>query len=259
MNNRKRKNIVLVIAGHDPSGGAGIQADIETLNAFQCQAVTLVTSLTAQNTSRFVRTIPQSAANFIEQYNVLAEDIEFQACKIGLLPSAKLIEAVSGIIRDWQIPIIVDPVLRSGSGRHMLDDKLAFMLLEKIIPYATVVIPNSEEARALTDQTNLNDAASRLLLTGAEHVLITGTHETTTEVINTLYNNSDNEVISWPRLEHSYHGSGCTLASSIAALLCLGKDIQHANREAQTYTWNALHEGYTTGKGQMHPRRAHQQ
>ncbi len=256
MANSKRKNTVLIIGGHDPCGGAGIQADIETVIAHDCNPVSVITALTAQNTQGVKSIIPQTPAAFLEQLELVLSDISIDACKIGLLPSVELIKVLSPKLSDWGFPIVADPVLRSGSGKDMVDTETKSILLGKIIARCTLATPNSEEARCLTGKDKLSDAAINLLDAGAKHILITGTHEAGAEVNNTLYiDNNDSVVLSWPRLANEFHGSGCTLASAIAANLANGMDIRHANQHAQHYTWHSLKHANKLGKGQWHPNR----
>jgi len=148
------------------------------------------------------------------------------------------------------VPAVVDTVLASARGDALATEDTILALQEKIFPLATVVTPNTVEAERL-------GGYERLLRAGARYVLVTGTHRDTPEVVNTLY--SARGVVRedrWPRLPHSYHGSGCTLASALAASLAKGLDVPAAAHAAQEFTWRALKEGFRPGKGQHLPRRA---
>jgi hydroxymethylpyrimidine/phosphomethylpyrimidine kinase len=248
---------VLCFSGHDPSGGAGIQADIETLASHECHAVSVITALTEQDTWNVVKLIPQSPENIVSQATTLMADIPIKAFKIGLLGSPKTVRAIHSILVHYPaIPIVLDPVLAAGGGTDLADDQLIQTIIDLLLPITTVLTPNSTEARRLSGLDDLSECGLELLHKGCEYVLITGTHESTPEVKNQLYyENNCLETYSWSRLRHSYHGSGCTLASSIAALVAKGLDIPQAIAEAQEYTWDALNAGHRPGQGQHIPNR----
>lgn len=248
---------VLSFSGHDPSGGAGVQADIETLVSHQCHAVNVITALTEQDTSNISKLIPQNPENIISQAATLLADIPIKAIKIGLLGHPDIIESIQSILKQHpDIPVIFDPVLAAGGGANLSNDRLIALINELLLPYTTILTPNSIEARRLTGLNDLNECGIALLAKGCDYVLITGTHEDSSEVNNKLFHNGQCiETYSWNRLPHSYHGSGCTLAASIAALIAQGLDVIEAITEAQEYTWNALANAYRPGKGQYIPNR----
>lgn len=252
-----KKPVILVMAGHDPSGGAGIQADIETIGRNGCHAATIITALTTQNTSGFIKSIPVNAKDFSEQAELVLSDMQVSACKVGLIADLGILSAIEKILASMKnIPVVIDPVINAGSGEKITTRDIYLSLFDKLIPFAMVATPNSTEARKLTGLDNLDDAAAEFIRHGCSAVLITGTHEQTEKVINTLYLNSQSPLVyKWDRLPGKYHGSGCTLASSIAAQLASGKNIIQAVSIAQEYTWNALKQGALLGKSQMHPDR----
>lgn len=254
--------IVLSFAGTDPTGGAGIQADLLTLSSMGCHALTVVTAITVQDTAGVEDVLPIEADWVSDQARVLLEDMSVAAFKIGLVGSVENCAAIAEVVSDYpDVPLILDPVLASGRGDEMATDDLIEAMRELLIPQTTIITPNSLEARRLADdgsdeERSLEDCAKRILEMGCEYVLITGTHENTPQVINTLYGQQG--VIrsdSWQRLPGSYHGSGCTLASAIAATLANGLDIPEAVREAQEYTWQTLNAGFRPGMGQHIPDR----
>jgi hydroxymethylpyrimidine/phosphomethylpyrimidine kinase len=148
-------------------------------------------------------------------------------------------------------------VLASGRGDTLADDNLVAALRADLLPRATVLTPNSVEARRLAGREALDECPPALLDMGCRHVLVTGTHEDTAEVVNTLYARDGTPIAErWPRLPGSYHGSGCTLASALAAALARGLDVAAASHDAQAYTWNALKAGFRPGSGQFLPGRA---
>ena len=254
--------IVLSFAGTDPTGGAGIQADVLTLSSMGCHALTVVTAITVQDTAG-VEDIMSIEADWVtEQARVLLEDMPVAAFKIGMVGSVENCAAIAEVVSDYpDVPLILDPVFASGRGDEMATDEMIEAMRELLIPQTTIITPNSLEARRLADdgsdeEQTLEDCAKRILEMGCEYVLITGTHENTPQVVNTLYGQQG--VIrsdSWQRLPGSYHGSGCTLASAIAATLANGLDVPEAVREAQEYTWQTLNAGFRPGMGQHIPDR----
>jgi hydroxymethylpyrimidine/phosphomethylpyrimidine kinase len=254
MNSNTQKPVVLVIAGHDPSGGAGIQADIETIAHAGCHAATVITSLTAQNTKEVADIIPQEPDAFQKQIQLIKDDMEISACKIGMIGSIELIEVIAKELSSLNIPVVLDPVLASTSGQAFADEKISEKILSSLLPLTTVITPNAEEIRSLTQITDLNEAAKKLLLLGANSVLLTGADEATEKVNNSFYS-SENEAVEyqWQRLDGTYHGSGCTLSSRIAALLALGENLQTTVEKAQAYTWSTLEHGLKLGQGQAQP------
>ena len=184
-------------------------------------------------------------------------DIPVQAIKIGLIGDVETARAIHSILRQYPaIPVILDPVLAAGGGTELANLKLIEIIKELLLPVTTVLTPNSTEARRLAGFDDLEDCGLNLLQQGCEYVLITGTHESTPEVSNQLFHDDRcEETYNWNRLPHSYHGSGCTLATSIAALIAKGLDSAQAIAEAQEYTWDSLNAGYRPGSGQFVPNR----
>jgi hydroxymethylpyrimidine/phosphomethylpyrimidine kinase len=255
--------IVLSFAASDPTGGAGLQADLLTLASMGCHPLTVVTALTVQDTRGVDDLLAIDSDWVVDQARKLLEDMPVAAFKLGVLGSVENITAIAEIISDYpEVPVILDPVLASGRGDSLSSEDMIIAMRELIIPQTTVLTPNSMEARRLAeededeDDPDLDECATRLVSLGCEFVLITGTHENTAEVINTLYG-EEGIVRSdrWKRLPGSYHGSGCTLASAIAATMANGLDVPEAVREAQEYTWQALAHGFRPGMGQHLPDR----
>ena len=253
--------IVLAFAASDPSGGAGIQADLLTLSSMGCHPLSVVTALTVQDTLGVEGVLAIDADWVAEQARALLEDMPVDAFKVGVLGSVANIAAIAEIVSDYpDIPLVLDPVLASGRGDELATDEMAHALRELLLPQTTILTPNSMETRRLADidddEPSLAQCAARLVAGGCEYVLVTGTHEATPQVVNTLYGKggivrSD----TWPRLPHQYHGSGCTLASAIAAMLANGLELPEAVREAQDFTWHALEKAYRPGMGQHLPDR----
>jgi hydroxymethylpyrimidine/phosphomethylpyrimidine kinase len=172
------------------------------------------------------------------------------------------ITAIAEILSDYpDVPLILDPVLASGRGDELATDDMLHALRELILPRTTILTPNATEARRLAeaedeDDPSLGSCAQRLIQAGCDYVLITGTHEPTPQVVNTLYGKAGVvRTDSWERLSGTFHGSGCTLASAIAALIANGLEVADAVREAQEYTWNTLAKAFRPGMGQFLPDR----
>jgi hydroxymethylpyrimidine/phosphomethylpyrimidine kinase len=257
-----RPPIVLTFAASDPTGGAGLQADVLTLASLGCHPVSVLTALTAQDTRGVHALVAVESAMVAEQARRLLEDVAVAAFKLGVIGSARNAEAIAAVLAAHRsVPVVLDPVLASGRGDPLADEETLRALREALLPLATVATPNSREARRLAaledaDAGTLAECAQRIAAYGCAYVLVTGTHEPGTQVVNTLYDARG--VVRedrWARLPGSYHGSGCTLASAIAAFLARGRGVEAAVREAQEYTWNALRAGFRPGSGQALPDR----
>ena len=252
--------IVLTFAASDPSGGAGLPADLMTIASRGCHPLSVTTALTVQDTVGVRRVLPVDAACVSEQARIVLADIPVAAFKVGLLGSIENVSAIAEIVSDYPgVPLVLDPVLASGRGERLIDDEVIVGVRELLMPLTTILTPNSLEARRLLsgDQRTLAECAERLLALGCKYVLVTGTHEPTAHVVNTLYAKGLGRLRSdaWDRLPGSYHGSGCTLASAIAAELAKGVSVEQAVWTAQEYTWQALAGGFRPGRGQFIPDR----
>ncbi len=254
----------MCFAATDPSGGAGLQADILTIASMGCHPLVAVTAITVQDTSGVDDILAMDSEWVVDQARAMLEDVPVSAFKIGLLGSVENIAAIAEILADYpDIPLVLDPVLASGRGDELANDDMLDAMCELLIPQTTIITPNSIEARRLAqdqdnddDDPSLDECANRILRMGCEYVLITGTHEQTPKVINTLY--TERGVLradSWGRLPGIYHGSGCTMSSAIAALLAQNVDMTEAVKEAQEYTWQTLRAGFRPGMGQHIPDR----
>jgi len=256
--------IVLAFAATDPSGGAGLQADILTLSSMGCHPLSVVTAVSVQDTVGVEELLPLDAEWIADQARCVLEDMPVSVFKIGLLGSVEIIAVIAEIVSDYpEVPLVLDPILTSGRGDDLASDDIISAMRELLVPQATVLTPNSLEARRLAledsdenEYPGLDECARRLLALGCEYILITGTHENTPEVVNTLYSQEGSvRSDAWQRLPGSYHGSGCTLASAIAATIANGLDISEAVRDAQEYTWQTLNTAYRPGMGQHIPDR----
>lgn len=257
--------IVLSFAANDPTGGAGLQADLLTIASLGCHPLSIMTAITVQDTTGVESIFPLDPDWVEDQARMVLEDMPVHAFKIGLLGSVEIIAAIAEIISDYpHIPLVLDPILTSGRGDELANEEMIDAMRELLLPQVTILTPNSLEARHLALQENdpsktkldLNLCAQRLLDMGCEYVLITGTHENTAEVTNTLFSTEGIVRLDrWQRLKHTYHGSGCTLASAIAACLANGLPVSDSVIEAQDYTWQTLQAGFRPGMGQHIPNR----
>ena len=254
--------IVLTFAASDPTAGAGMQADLLTIASIGCHPLSVLTAVTVQDTAGVEGLQALDSDWVADQARCLLEDIAVDAFKIGVLGSVENIAAIAEIVSDYpDVPLVLDPVLASGRGDVLASDDMASAMRELLLPQTTIITPNSVEARRLIapdddDAPSLDACAQRLIELGAHYVLVTGTHEPTPQVVNTLYAKSG--VVrsdTWPRLAGSFHGSGCTLASAIAAMLANGLEMAEAVHEAQDYTWHTLEKAFRPGMGQLVPDR----
>ncbi len=256
---------VMTFAATDPSGGSGMQADILALSSIGCHPLSVVTGITVQDTVGVESVMALDADWINDQARTILEDVQVSAFKLGLLGSVENVAVIAEIVADYpDVPLLIDPILTSGRGDELSNENMQAAICELLFPQATLITPNSLEARRLAfydegDEVKysaLAESAQRLLQMGAEYVLITGTHERSADVVNSLY--SENGLIKeyhWERLAGSYHGSGCTLTSAIAACLAHGLTIEDAIQEAQEYTWQTLSNAFMPGMGQFIPDR----
>lgn len=248
---------VLCISGHDPSGGAGLQADIEAVAAQGAHALGVITALTVQDTRDVHRVKPVAPALIGEQLALLLSDCRIDAIKLGLLGDAAQLPHILQAIERCGAPVVVDPVLRAGGGGNLASSATALAVLEQLLPVATIATPNAAEARRLAPGAdNLDAAAAQLLARGCANVLITGGDEATPEVENRWYRSTGApQIFRWPRLPGGFHGAGCTLASALAARLALGESLPVALEAAQRYVHGCLERALRIGQGRPIPGR----
>jgi hydroxymethylpyrimidine/phosphomethylpyrimidine kinase len=250
----------LTIAGSDSSGGAGIQADLKTFAAFGVYGTSAITAITAQNTLGIQAMQPLSADLVTAQVEAVAGDIAIHATKIGMLATAAIVEAVAAAIKELELPLVVlDPVLVSTSGEHLLDEDGIRALCAELIPQARVVTPNVPEAEVLSgirirSIEDAHEAAQRILRMGAAAVIITGGHaigdEVAQEVVDLLFDGHASFEYRTARVNSERtHGTGCTFASAVAAGLALGRTLPIAAEQAQRYVAGAIAHAPAIGHG----------
>lgn|SRR5579872_2069899 len=252
---------VLVIAGSDSGGGAGIQADIKTITMFGAYAATAITALTAQNTLG-VAAVHVAPLDFVaRQIEVVMRDIGADVVKTGMLADAATIEAVCDALAQFApgVPVVVDPVMVATSGARLLADDALSLLMRRLLPIARVITPNLPEAEALAgmpipDVAAMHRAADSLLSLGVPAVLLKGGHLPGTQVVDLLATEDGVEEFAAPRIDsRNTHGTGCTLASGIAASLAQGMTLREAVLRARDYVRAAIASapGFGAGHGPL--------
>ncbi|MHA6287364.1 bifunctional hydroxymethylpyrimidine kinase/phosphomethylpyrimidine kinase [Maricaulis sp. CAU 1757] len=248
---------VLVIAGSDSGGGAGIQADIKAITAMGGYAATAITAITVQDTRGVSAVHPVPVDIVKAQAEAVLDDIGADFIKTGMLGSAELVEAVAALLesRDPAVPLVLDPVMVATSGDRLVDEAAVEAIRDRLLPLATLVTPNIPEVEALTGGKveNLEDqiaAGEALLEAGARAVLVKGGHRKGPVVTDVLVSSRGMEIIERPRIKTtSTHGTGCTLASAIAALLAQGRDLSDAVRTGGDYVHEAIVRAPGFGQG----------
>jgi len=251
------KGRVLIIAGSDSGGGAGIQADIKTVTALGGYAATAVSALTAQNTTGVFGVYPVPPEFIAQQVKLVLDDIGADAIKIGMLHSASVIDAVADVIDtiDRDIPLVVDPVMVAKGGARLLETDAIAALKRRLLVRATIVTPNLPEAEALSgldirDANDMAHAARALLTLGADAVLLKGGHLQSDTVTDILATADGLQTFHAERIQTtSTHGTGCTLASAIATGLAQKLEIREAVARARAYVRKALATAPGYGKG----------
>ena len=249
--------VCLTIAGLDPSGGAGIVADIKTFSAFGCYAAAVVTSLTYQNTIGVYGASHQSADTVSRQLKAVFEDLDVTAIKTGMLPSPEVIRSTAELLKFNNVKhLVVDPVVRSTSGFDLIDDSALQVLIEELFPLASLITPNIPEAERISEisiksKGDLAKAAAVMQSMGAKNVLIKGGHFEADENSNDhLFVENDVEVIRAERIKtKATHGTGCTLSSAIAANLALGVNLNESVSIAKRFVTEAIRTAPSIGRG----------
>ena len=247
---------VLCLSGHDPTGGAGIHADIETCAALGAHALTIVTAHTVQDTRDVRRVSAVAPILLAAQLDALLEDCSPRAAKLGLLGDAAQIPVIVQRLTSLRKPVVLDPILRAGGGRNLVGADLQAAVIQTLFPVVDLLTPNADEARRLTGREDLEACGAALLERGPKQVLITGGDERSDAVVNILFSrDAEPRRWSWPRLPETFHGAGCTLAAAVAALLACGKSSLQAIEQAQHYVDEALRRAYAVGGGRRLPGR----
>ena len=258
MNRHNSRPIVMCLSGHDPIGGAGLQADIEAIAAQQCHAAPAVTALTIQDTVNVSDFRVLDHDWIVAQARAILSDVSVSAIKLGMLGTGEMVRTACEVMYMVpDAPVVCDPVLRAEGGGSLGEDDVGYVLREELLPQAFIVTPNLPEARLMAELPDGSaDECAEVLLKYCKNLLITGGHGPENELHNRLYlqNGSRHDIIQ-QRLPGKYHGSGCTLASALAGRLALGEELASAVHSALNYTWRTLRDAEAPGKGQYIPRR----
>ncbi len=250
--------VVLTIAGFDPSSGAGVTADIKTIAAQGCYGIAAITALTVQSTQGVQEVNPIDADILERTLENLALDFQIAAVHIGMVANSRIIDAVARFLADGRFSnVVLDPILISTSGAKLLDDNGLRGLSERLIPLATVITPNADEAAKLTglevkDPVQMREVATQLHAMGAKAVVITGGHLEEAEDILGLRGAGGPELFSLKSKRipsNSTHGTGCAFSTSIACQLALGKDVKEAVWIAKRYVTEGIDSAYQIGRG----------
>ncbi len=258
--------VVLTIAGIDPSGGAGVIADVRTFAAFGCYATAAITSLTFQNTTGVFGAAHQSAATVGAQVTAIIEDLVLNGAKTGMLPTREVIVEVARLFRENDLPApVVDPVMRATSGDDLIDDDAVSYLVSDLFPLAQLVTPNIPEAERLTslrivDVEGMKRAAQAIRQMGARAVLVKGGHlgnqsaggswQEAGQAIDVLDEGGNVTVLSDELIAGgAFHGSGCTLSAAIAACLAKGMGLEEAVHSAKSFVTEAIRRSPDLGHG----------
>lgn len=259
--------VVLTFAASDPTGGGGLQADILTVAALGAHPLSVLTTLVLQDTAGTHDVQAVDDDWVVDQARVLLEDVRVDVFKLGALGSVENVAAVAEVIADYpDVPVVYDPMIVASGGDPLADEEMLAAMTELLLPLTTILTPNGVEARRLAQEEAedegdaedlpLADCARHLIELGADHVLVTGAHEATPKVLNTLYDvHGVVRTDSWDRLPGSFLGAGSTLSAALAVMLARGMPVQEAVRAAQEYTWNTLAHALRIGMGQSIPNR----
>jgi len=248
--------VALTVAGLDPSGGAGVVADVKTFTAFGCFAAAAVTSLTFQNTTGVYGGVHQSAEAVRAQVLAVAEDFRVAGAKTGMLPTREVVAEVARLFRETNLPApVVDPVVRSTTGQDLMDGGALVALKRELLPLARVVTPNLAEAEALTglrvrDERGMLEAARAMREMGARAVLVKGGHLEAGEALDLLDDEGRVQTFSAGRVRSdSTHGTGCTLSAAIAACLARGMTLEESVGAAKRFVTDAIRRAPRLGRG----------
>ena len=251
---RLEADTVLLFSGLDPSGAAGVTADIETINQFGVTPLPIITTLTAQNTQQ-VLSLEATKNSLLElQFKLINEDIEFNTVKIGLLGSLTQVKIISKLLRDKSgVNIVLDPVISASTDDVLSTNEMIDVMKKELIPLCLILTPNLAELNALAPGLGEKSAVSSL---ECPWVLVTTSDSSEIEIEHRLYHNSNLiRKFTYKKLAGQYHGSGCTLSSAIAALVALDVSVEDACEKALDYTYQSLLSAKKVGKMQYHPNR----
>lgn len=248
--------VVLSFSASNPTGGSGIQADIEALSAMGCHCAPILTGITTQNTTDLYHFLPCSSQVVHDQARAVLEDMPVAGFKIGMAGTLENLRVIHQLIKDYpRIPVVLDPFLQWGP--QTINPAFLEAMIHLILPFVTICTVNPSEARAFGQAADTMDACAQAIMAqGAMYVLITGDMNSTHKISNAFYGNYRRlEVFHWERLPQTFQGSGCTLSACIAGLLAQGLPPTSVVHQAQQYTMACLKQAYRLGMGHFLPNR----
>lgn len=250
---------VLTIAGADPTGGGGIQADIKSFSALDVYGLSVLTALTVQDPSGVKEIYPVPNYFVAFQMEALVKAFDVKALKIGMVYQGAIIKEIVRLIKFYRLKnVVVDPIIRAGSGDRLLQDGALEVLKQELIPHADIVTPNTEEAGELIgkevyDMSSMQDAAYQIYKMGAAHVLVKGGH-LKGEIKDLFFDGRQYRIMEMTKGPENVRGTGCTLSAAIAAFLAKGLPVDEAVSKAQGYTQKVIHRAIDFGKGVLYPK-----
>ena len=253
---RHSADTVLLFSGLDPSGAAGVSADIETINQFGITPLPIITTLTVQNTQNVTFLEATNNSLIQAQFKSIKEDIDFKVVKIGLLGSSSQIKAISKLlINRTDLSIVLDPIIVSSSDNELSTDSMIEAMRNDLIPLCSLLTPNLSELSSLAPGLNEQSAVASLK---CPWVLVTTSDSSEVEIEHRLYHHSNLvSKFTYKKLPGNYHGSGCTLSSAISALIATDVSVEDSCRRALDYTYQTLLNAKKLGKMQYHPNRTY--
>ena len=240
---------VLSIGGSDPSSGAGIQSDIKTFENHGVYGFTVITAITSQNTKKISKILPISSKIIKSQLESILNDFKIDAIKIGMLYDSSIIKAVHSMIKKQKCPIVVDPIIESTTKTILLKKSAIKDYKKMIIPLATIITPNKQEAKILAGTSSIRKAAKEIQRLGAKNVIITGYNESKKIIDDFILESEKDYVLKGKKIEIINHGSGCNYSASIASSLALKRSIHDAAQHAKEYVFQSIKNSKKLGKG----------
>ena len=240
---------ILTVGGSDPSSGAGIQSDIRTFSYFGVYGFTVITAITSQNTRHVSNIEPVSAKNLRLQLDSVLSDFHIDAIKIGMVYNSDIIKVIYSKLKNYHVPIIVDPIIKSTTGTTLLKKNALSYYKKMIVPLADVITPNKHEAKILSGITNVQKSAKKIQTLGAKSVIITGASISKGTISDFILEKEKEYQITGKMIPIRNHGSGCNYSASIAVSLAKQNPLRYAVRTAKKYTYNSIKNSKNIGKG----------
>jgi hydroxymethylpyrimidine/phosphomethylpyrimidine kinase len=245
--------IALTVAGSDPTGGAGLQADLKVFKEFNVHGLSVVSAITAQNTEGVDSIFPVGKDSLEKQLRILLSDIKPDALKIGMLYSKWAVEIIAKVFKEYSLEnLVIDPVTVSSSGMSLVDNGTLDLLRDELFPFSKIITPNIYEASVITgivikDENDMENTAKILKDMGPDVVVITGgnLHEMALD----LYYDGGSHYIEGEKIKGEYHGTGCTFSAAVTALLALGHNPLESVKGAKAFVTNAIKKAYHPGRG----------